>query len=94
MVVVYGIAVLAGGLALVVWLVADASADAPGSRRRGPAERFGELGTQVVSGVLGFGLGGMSASFAGWHAALAFAAALGGSAALVAGSRLLADDRS
>ena len=92
MVVVYGIAVVVGSLALVAWLVADAFADAPDDRRRGPSERYGGSGQSIVAAVLGFGLGGMSASFAGWHVALALTAALAGGVALAAGSRLLADD--
>ena len=91
-VVVYGIAVVVGSLALVAWIVADAFADAPDDSRRGPSQRYGESGQSLVTAVLGFGLGGMSASFAGWHAVLALTAAIAGGVALAAGTRLLADD--
>lgn len=94
MVVVYAVAVVVGSCALIGWLVAQARAEAPDSRWAGPDERFGVGGRRAVMAAVGFGLGGMSASFAGWPAALAFGAALAGAAGLVAGVWLLADDRS
>lgn len=92
MVALYGIAVFVGAGALVTWLVAQAIADWPHAAVQGPEERFGERGRWIVSGLLGFGLGGMSASFAGWSVGLALVAALAGAGGLVAASRLLADD--
>ncbi len=92
MVVVYGIAVLIGGLGLVGWVVWDAMAGAANAHRPGPTQRFGAAGRTTVTAVLGFGLGGMSSSFAGWHPAVAVGAALAGAAFLTLGSRLLLDD--
>lgn len=42
-----------------------------------PERRFGRRGRLVVAGLAGFGLGGMSASYAGWPLAAAFGAAIG-----------------
>lgn len=54
-----------------------------------PERRFGERGRDVVAATLGFGLGGMSASFAGWSTGLAaLGAVAGGALAVVAGRYL------
>ena len=54
-----------------------------------PEERFGELGRTVIAAVLGFGLAGMSASFAGWSPGLAVVGAAGGAVAAVLIGRYL-----
>jgi hypothetical protein len=46
----------------------------------------------VVSGILGFGLGGMSASFAGWATGVALLGATGGAVLAVLVGRYLAVD--
>jgi hypothetical protein len=84
--VVYAIALVAGFVALSWWLVADALASSPPSRVTTPGERFGRRSRDGVLGVLGFGMGGMSASFAGWPAPVAvLGAALGAGFVIVAG---------
>ena len=92
MVVLYGIAVVAGALALVGWVIWDTLAEAPGSSGQGPTVRFGMRGRRAVTAVLGFGLGGISASFAGWNQALALGAAVAGAVLLAMSAHVLADD--
>ena len=53
-----------------------------------PERQFGEIGRSATAAVFGFGMGGMSATFAGWNPVLAAAAALVGGAALVAVARV------
>ena len=87
-VVLYAIAALAGACALISWLVWQTLAERQDAARSGPDDRFGMRGRSVVAGVLGFGLGGMSASYAGWGA-VAIAGALAGAAFLIAAMRVL-----
>ena len=71
----YGLAIAigAGGVLAAVLLALN--------RERAPLNR--ELRSAVL-GFLGFGLAGMSTSFAGWHDGFAIVAAIGGAAALIA----------
>jgi hypothetical protein len=88
MVWVYAFALVAGLLMLLAWIVGVAvAAWVEGWETADPERRFGATGRSIVAGTVGFGMAGMSATFAGWHAILAFAAALLGAAALVAVSR-------
>jgi hypothetical protein len=48
-----------------------------------------DSGRALVAGVLGFGLGGMSASFGGWNPGLALAGAFGGSLLMILAARFL-----
>ncbi len=89
MVAVYAVSVIVGALSLAAWVVVGIVAERPGSVARDPESRFGERGRSIVVAVLGFGLGGMSASYAGWPGGLAFAGALAGAAFLVVSGRLL-----
>ena len=64
---------------LVGWIVAvTVAGSVPGWGRLDPDDRFGVAGRRVVGAVLGFGIAGLSASYAGWATGLALAAALGG----------------
>lgn len=79
MVPVYAICVVVGAIALIGWVVLGLTASSvEGTDSVDPEDRFGEPGRMVVLGVLGFGLGGMSASFAGWGNGLSVVGALGG----------------
>jgi hypothetical protein len=74
MTLIYGLAIAAGAVALLVLVGLGVNPD------RGdiaPARRTAALG------LLGFGLGGMSSSFAGWATALALLAAVAGAAVLI-----------
>jgi hypothetical protein len=91
MVWVYAVALIAGFLALLLWIVGVALGTwVDGWEFADPERRFGVAGRSVVGGVVGFGMGGMSATFAGWHPALALGAAVLGAAALVFVARVFA----
>lgn len=90
MVAIYAVATVLGVIGLLAWITLGIAASAGGdSTSLDPETRFGERGRVAVGGVLGFGLGGMSASFAGWNAGLAVAAAVAGAAAAVLVGRYL-----
>ena len=58
-----------------------------------PERRFGARGRDVVAATLGFGLGGMSASFGGWNTGLAVVGAVaGGVIAVLVGRYLGVED--
>ncbi|MDJ0497199.1 MAG: hypothetical protein QNJ89_05165 [Acidimicrobiia bacterium] len=79
MIPVYAVVLVLGVVALLGWLVFGlAATSVDGKEGWNPEDRFGVSGRQVVAGLLGFGLGGMSASFAGWASGLAVLAAIGG----------------
>lgn len=83
MTALYAIATLAGTLLLFAWIVSAAlSAGAGEAARFDGAARFGLRGRIAIAGLLGFGLAGMSATFAGWAIAPAAVAAIAGAAAL------------
>jgi hypothetical protein len=88
-VAVYAVSVIVGALALVTWVAMSALSARPGSITVDPEERFGVRGRFVVAAALGFGLGGMSAAYAGWPIAGSLAGALGGAALLVGSARWL-----
>lgn len=89
MTVVYAVVLLAGVVLLVGWLVAAAIATwVEGWESFDPGARFGARGRAVVAGAVGFGMGGLSATFAGWPAGLALLAAVAGGGAMVLVSRL------
>jgi hypothetical protein len=67
MVPIYALATLLGLVALLAWIVLTVYANTVAGREgRDPERRFGSSGRFVVAAVFGFGLAGMSASFAGW----------------------------
>ena len=83
--VVYGIALAAGVVALLVWTVAVfAAGSVHGWESFDLERRFGANGRRVVAAVLGFGMAGLSASYAGWNAGLAGLAASAGAVVAVA----------
>ncbi len=87
----YALALIAGILALLAWMIAVAvAAWVDGWEFADPERRFGANGRFAVAGAIGFGMGGMSASFAGWHPVVAFRAALLGTGALVLVARTFA----
>ncbi|MDH3607069.1 MAG: hypothetical protein OER12_08730 [Acidimicrobiia bacterium] len=87
---VFGLALAVGFLAVLGWIAAVAVADSvDGWEGVDPDARFGLNGRRVVAGVLGFGMAGLSAAYAGWPIALAIGAAVAGAlaAGLLAASR-------
>ncbi len=91
MVWIYATALVLGSLALLVWILGVAvGAWVDGWEFADPEQRFGEKGRSAVAAAAGFGMGGMSATFAGWNPVLAAAAALVGGVALVTVARVFA----
>jgi hypothetical protein len=75
----YAVAVAAGLVLLVAWAVFVVIASAVETwGGLDPEVRFGATGRSVLAGLTGFGMGGLSATFAGWNGWLALAAAFGG----------------
>jgi hypothetical protein len=90
LVAVYAICTALGVVALIGWIFFGMAATAwEGKEHIDPELRFGVTGRSVVAGVLGFGLGGMSSSFAGWNTVMAALAAIAGAVIAVAASRYL-----
>jgi hypothetical protein len=91
MVWVYAIALAVGFLLLLGWIVGVAlAAWVEGWEWADPERRFGGNGRWFVAGVFGFGMAGMSATFAGWHPILSLIAAGLGAAALMLVARAFA----
>jgi hypothetical protein len=84
MVWVYAASLIAGIVLLLVWIAAAAvAAWVEGWGFADPEQRFGAGGRVAVAGSIGFGMAGLSATYAGFHPLLAVAAAIAGAAGLV-----------
>ena len=93
MVPIYAIALFAGFLMLLAWIVGVAIGTwVDGWEFADPENRFGVGGRSIVAGLVGFGMAGMSASFGGWPPALAIFGAFAGAAAMVAVARVFGPD--
>jgi hypothetical protein len=80
----YAVVLGAAVVALLLWVAAVAiSGMVEGWDRVDPERRFGPAGRSALAGALGFGLAGMSATFAGWPGLAALAGAVGGAGMLV-----------
>jgi hypothetical protein len=92
---VYAIALTLGTVGVMAWVVAAAvGGTVEGRSGADPEHRFGGLGRAVVAGSFGFGMAGLSASYAGWPWPLALAAAVAAAAGLVyVSGRLVAAGR-
>lgn len=83
--VIYAISLVLSLLLLLAWVAAVAIAGmVDGAETFDPESRFGTRGRLALAAGLGFGLAGLSASYAGWPDVIALIAALGG-AVIVAG---------
>ena len=90
MTAVYAIALTVGLLALVAWIAMSAvAASVDGWDRFDPRSVVGDLARLIVAGMIGLGMGGLSASYAGWGSGPAAIAAIVGAGGLVAVSSLL-----
>lgn len=79
MTALFAVSLVIGVVCLLVLVAAVAVAETvSGWERVDPDVRFGRGGRLIVAGLNGFGLGGMSATYAGWPAAATLAAAAGG----------------
>ena len=84
----YAVTLVIGLTGLVAWIAATAAAEnVAGWENADPERRFGAGGRRLIAGVVGFGMAGMSASFAGWPwwGAIGAAVAGAGILALLAG---------
>lgn len=85
MTALYAVTLVLGAVGVLAWIAALAISEiVEGWDGVDPERRFGAPGRLTVAAVIGFGLGGMSSTFAGWHAGLAFLAAAGGAFAMAA----------
>ena len=76
---VFAFALGFGFVALLSWIAATAVATSvDGWEKVDPDARFGLTGRRVVAAVLGFGMAGLSAAYAGQPMALATVAAVAG----------------
>ncbi len=90
MVPLYAICTALGIIAIIAWVTLGMAATAwEGKDHLDPERRFGALGRDIVAATLGFGLGGMSASFAGWNTGLAALGAVAGGVIAVVVARYL-----
>lgn len=64
MVKVYSVSLVIGVVGLMVMILGGAFADNVGHPDKDPGDRFGLGGRMVVGGLVGFGMGGLSAEFA------------------------------
>lgn len=79
MTVLYALTLIVGLIALLLWVAATAvAASVEGWHIVDPEDRFGANGRMVVASLVGFGMAGMSASFAGWNAGQVVGAAVAG----------------
>lgn len=79
MTTLYAVALAAGLIALLGWIALAASArSVDGWSDRHPDTRFGRRGRLALAGIVGFGMAGLSATFAGWATALAVVGAVAG----------------
>ena len=94
MTAVYAVALVAGFILILLWVAAVAVAESvPGWEGVDPERKVGRRGRLAIAGLIGFGLGGMSATFAGWPVAVAVSGGLGGAFVVVTGALFLAGDR-
>lgn len=80
---VYAVALALGIALLLVWMVLTVASISVGRRDGGRhAEPFGGWGRRVIAGLVGLGMAGMSATYAGWAGPVTLAAAVFGGVTL------------
>lgn len=85
MTALFGIALLAGVVMLLAWIVATGIANTvEGWQGVDPETLIGAKGRSVIAGAVGFGMAGMSSLFAGWPVPASVVAAAIGAGALIA----------
>jgi len=80
MIPIYWIAFGLGLSSLILWILIRGLADADVLVRIDPESRVPRL-KLLVAGILGFGMAGLSSSYAGWSPGMSVAAAAGGAVA-------------
>ncbi len=90
MIAIYAVCIVLGVVGIIGWVTLGLMSGSLADKAHlDPEQRFGGTGRSVVSGLSGFGLGGMSASFGGWSDGLAVAGALIGAGVAVVFARYL-----
>ena len=90
MIPIYAVAVALGFVGVLGWVTLGlAAASLEGKANIDPETRFGLTGRYVVGGTLGFGMGGISASYGGWPSGAAVAAAIGGAVIAIAAAQFV-----
>jgi hypothetical protein len=90
---VYGLAVVVGLVALLGWIALTAvAANVDGWEQRDPERWIGPWGRRTIAAIIGFGMAGLSTSFAGWPAAAGVGAAAAGAVGLALLTEWLAPD--
>ncbi len=93
MTALFGIPLLAGIVLMLSWIAARAvGGSVEGWERVDPNRRCGRTGRFVLAAVIGFGMAGMSALYAGWPEILAIAGGIAGAAGLIGVSVWLGPD--
>lgn len=84
MTALFGVPLLVGFLLMCVWIAATAvAATVEGWEGVDPEHRFGRKGRFVLAGMIGFGMAGISALYAGWPHPLAVGAGVLGIIGLI-----------
>ncbi|GMQ93104.1 MAG: hypothetical protein BMS9Abin12_0581 [Acidimicrobiia bacterium] len=84
MTALFGIPLLLGFLLMAVWIAATAvAATVDGWESVDPERRFGRTGRFALAGIIGFGMAGISALYAGWPSLLAVGAGFAGTVGLI-----------
>ena len=84
MTALFGIPLLIGFILMLMWVGATAvAATVDGWEGVDPDLRFGRAGRFVLAGMIGFGMAGISALYAGWPHLLAVGAGVVGAAGLI-----------
>lgn len=86
----FAISLTIGILALGAWIAfAAVAGSVQGWERFDPEAAFGRSGRMGLAALTGFGMAGLSASYAGWSDAPTIIAAIGGAVGLAAASAWL-----
>ena len=84
MTALFGIPLLIGFILMLIWVSATAvAATVDGWEGADPDLRFGRAGRFVLAGMIGFGMAGISALYAGWPHLLAVGAGVVGAVGLI-----------
>jgi hypothetical protein len=90
MTALYAVVLVLSLLALLAWIAQTAiAATVEGWGRIDPERRYGAVVRLALAGSLGFGLAGLSASYAGWPVVAALGAAAVGAGVMIAIARFL-----
>ncbi|MGI9586199.1 MAG: hypothetical protein ACR2N7_11475 [Acidimicrobiia bacterium] len=90
MTILFAVPLAVGIVLMLTWIGATAAASSvDGWGDYDPEARVGPTGRFVVAFLIGFGMAGISALFAGWSDVLSIVAGLAGGAALIGASRWL-----